>query len=119
MARAVDVPVNADGEKGYGGVEETAWLVRELIRHGVAGMNLEDGAHPGPSGERRLVPLESHLEKIRAVVSTRGSLGSEFFLNARVDAFLTDNTPASCLAQAIERGNAYASLGADCIFLSF
>jgi 2-methylisocitrate lyase-like PEP mutase family enzyme len=78
MARAVDVPVNADGEKGYGGVEETAWLVQELIRRGVAGMNLEDGAHPEPSGERRLVPLEAHLEKLRAVVSTRGSLGSEY-----------------------------------------
>jgi 2-methylisocitrate lyase-like PEP mutase family enzyme len=116
MARSVDVPVNADGEKGYGDAEETAWLVREFVGRGVAGMNLEDSAHPGSSGERRLVPLESHLEKIRAVVSTRSSLNSEFFLNARVDAFLIEDSPAACLAEAILRGNAYAGLGADCIF---
>ena len=45
------------------------------------------------SGERRLVPLESHLEKIRTVVSTRSSLNSELFLNAGVDAFMTEESP--------------------------
>ena len=116
MASAVALPVNADGEKGYGGVEETATFVRELILRGVAGMNLEDSAHPGESGERRLVPLAQHLEKLRAVTNAREELSSQFFLNARVDAFMTDDTPAACLEQAIQRGNAYASLGADCIF---
>lgn len=116
MADAVAVPVNADGEKGYGGVEETATFVRELIVRGVAGMNLEDSAHPDGSSERRLVPLEQHLDKLRAVMATRAELSSEFFVNARVDSFMTDTPPDACLKDAIKRGNAYASLGADCIF---
>jgi len=116
MARAVELPVNADGEKGYGNVDETASFVRELILRGVAGMNLEDSEHPGASGERRLVPLEQHSDKLRAVMETRDRLSSEFFLNARVDAFMTEETPKACLEQAIRRGNVYSSLGADCIF---
>lgn len=116
MAAAVTAPVNADGEKGYGGVEETTAFVQELIVRGVAGMNLEDSAHPDGSGERRLVRLEQHLDKLRAVMTARAELSSEFFVNARVDAFMTDDTPEACLEQAIKRGNAYASLGADCIF---
>src|SRR5262249_32194158 len=41
IAAAVAVPVNADGERGYGDV---AASVRGLVARGVAGMNLEDGA---------------------------------------------------------------------------
>ena len=52
-----------------------------------------------------------HIEK-----SPNCSLNSEFFLNARVDAFMTEDSPSGCLAEAIARGNAYAGLGADCIF---
>lgn len=116
MADAVDVPVNADGEKGYGGAAETRAFALELIARGVAGMNLEDSAPRSAAGEPRLVPLEQHLEKLRAVVETRRSLGSEFFVNARVDAFMGAQGPQAYLDEAIRRGNAYADIGADCIF---
>lgn len=116
IAAAVDVPVNADGEKGYGGPAEAATFVRELISCGVAGMNIEDSAHPGPAGGRGLVPLEQHLEKLAAVIEARKSLASEFFLNARIDTFMTGESPKACLAEAIRRAHAYAGIGADCIF---
>jgi 2-methylisocitrate lyase-like PEP mutase family enzyme len=117
FAAAVRVPFNADGERGYGdknGVRET---VRALVTRGVAGMNLEDGAAKGKSG---LVELSEQLEKLQAVMETKRQLGSEFFLNARVDAFhVWPDDPKKALDEAIRRGNAYAEAGGDCIFYLF
>ncbi len=114
FAAAVSLPVNADGEKGYGdaaGIKET---VRALVAAGVAGMNLEDSIAKGGSG---LVELGQQLEKITAVMDAKRELGSEFFLNARVDSFhVMTSDPKKALDEAIRRGNAYAEAGGDCIF---
>jgi 2-methylisocitrate lyase-like PEP mutase family enzyme len=117
FAAAVNVPVNADGERGYGGEDEIKETVRRLIAVGIAGMNLEDGTAGKPGGTRGLVELSQQLRKIKAVMETKRRLGSEFFLNARVDAFhvMTDD-PKKALDEAIQRGNAYAEAGGDCIF---
>ena len=117
FAAAVSVPVNADGERGYGDQEGVKETVRALVAAGVAGMNLEDGAGAKPGGARGLVPVAEQLRKIAAVMETKRALGSEFFLNARVDAFhvMTDD-PKKILDEAIRRGNAYAEAGGDCIF---
>ncbi len=115
IAAAVSVPVNADGERGYGGPDETALTVQLLARGGAAGMNLEDSAGSGP--DRHLVPTAEQLEKIAAVMEAKRSLDSEFFLNARVDALaIMADDPKAALEEAIRRGNAYAEAGADCIF---
>jgi 2-methylisocitrate lyase-like PEP mutase family enzyme len=117
FAEAVSVPFNADGERGYGdeaGVRDT---VRALVARGVAGMNLEDGAAKGKGG---LVELSEQLRKIKAVMETKRELGSEFFLNARVDSFhVMPDDPKRALHEAIHRGNAYAEAGGDCIFYLF
>lgn len=117
FAEAVSVPFNADGEKGYGdeaGVRDT---VRALVARGVAGMNLEDGAAKGKGG---LVELSEQLRKIKAVMETKRELGSEFFLNARIDSFhVMPDDPKRALHEAIHRGNAYAEAGGDCIFYLF
>lgn len=116
FAQAVSVPFNADGERGYGDEEGVKETVRMLIARGVAGMNLEDGPERGGSA-RGLVELSEQLRKIKAVMDTKRDLGSDFFLNARVDAFhvITDDAKKA-LAEAIRRGNAYAEAGGDCIF---
>jgi 2-methylisocitrate lyase-like PEP mutase family enzyme len=118
IAAAVSVPVNADGEAGYGGPDETSATVRAFIDAGAAGMNLEDSIPSGPTAaSRALAPIPDHLEKIAAVMETRRAMGSEFFLNARVDAFaIMRDDPKGALAEAIKRGTAYAEAGADCIF---
>lgn len=117
FAAAVSVPFNADGERGYGDENEIKETVRGLAASGVAGMNLEDGAGGKPGGARGLVPLSDQLRKIAAVMETKRALRSEFFLNARVDAFhvMTDD-PKQALDEGIRRGNAYAEAGGDCIF---
>lgn len=116
IAAAVTVPVNADGETGYGDARQISATVRALVEAGAAGMNLEDGV-PGGRGPRRLADLAEHLEKLAAVGETRRALRSEFFLNARVDALavMTDDADQA-LREAVRRGNAYAEAGADCIF---
>jgi 2-methylisocitrate lyase-like PEP mutase family enzyme len=113
-AAAVDIPFNADGERGYGdeaGVRDT---VRLLVARGVAGMNLEDGA---AKSKGALVEMPQQLRKIKAVMETKEELKSDFFLNARVDAFhVFTADPKKALDEAIARGNAYAEAGGDCIF---
>ena len=114
FAAAVSLPVNADGEKGYGDAAGIKDTVRALVAAGVAGMNLEDSIAKGGSG---LVELGQQLEKIKAVMDAKRELGSEFFLNARVDSFhVLTNDPKKALDEAIRRGNAYAAAGGDCIF---
>jgi len=67
-----------------------------------------------------LVELSAQLEKIQAVMETKRELGSEFFLNARVDAFhVWPDEPKKAVDEAIRRGNAYAEAGGDCIFYLF
>ena len=117
IAAAVSVPVNADAERGYGDEREIGETVRGLVAVGTAGMNLEDGAGGKQGGARGLVELGEQLRKIAAVMETKRALGSEFFLNARVDVLMvmTDD-PKKALDEAIRRGNAYAEAGGDCIF---
>ena len=115
IAAAVDAPINADGEAGYGAARQIPETVRALVEAGAAGMNLEDGVKEGRG--QRLADLPQQLEKIAAVNDAKRTLKSEFFLNARIDALaiITDD-PVKALDEAVRRGNAYAESGVDCIF---
>jgi 2-methylisocitrate lyase-like PEP mutase family enzyme len=117
IAQAVSVPVNADGERGYGDVADMGETVRAFLEAGCVGMNLEDSLPHGPGQPAALAPVAAQLEKIAAVLAARERLGAEFFLNARVDAFMTQtDDPAAALREAVARGQAYAAAGGDCIF---
>jgi 2-methylisocitrate lyase-like PEP mutase family enzyme len=117
IVEAVSVPVNADAERGYGNEDEIRETVRALVAVGAAGMNLEDGAGGKQGGARGLVERSEQSRKIAAVIETKRALGSEFFLNARVDALMVmTEDPNKALDEAIRRGNAYAQAGGDCIF---
>jgi len=117
MAAAVSVPLNADAERGYGGPEAMGETVRQFVLAGCAGMNVED-SNPHASGTAMtLAPLDVQLAKIRAITEARRTLGSEFFLNARVDVFGTVRDHKDGMDEAIRRGNAYAEAGADCVFI--
>jgi 2-methylisocitrate lyase-like PEP mutase family enzyme len=117
FAASVSVPFNADGERGYGDEDGIRETVRALVSRAVAGMNLEDGAAKGKGG---LVEIPEQLRRIKAVMETKRELGSEFFLNARVDAFhVFPDDPKKALDEGIRRGNAYAEAGGDCIFYLF
>lgn len=117
FVEATPLPVNADGEKGFGGPERMAETVARFVEAGVAGFNLEDSDYHAPGAPMTLIPLATQVEKIRAVMAAKAALGSELFLNARVDVFGTVPDYRQGLDEAIRRGNAYAEAGADCIFI--
>ena len=117
MVAGVSAPVNADGEKGYGGPEAMSDTVRAFVAAGAAGMNLEDSDYHPHGAPMTLVSLERQVEKIHAVMEAKRGLGSEFFLNARVDVLGTVRDPREGIDEVIRRGNSYAEAGADCIFI--
>jgi 2-methylisocitrate lyase-like PEP mutase family enzyme len=115
IARAVNIPVTADLEAGYGTtVKDMVETVKAAIAAGIIGMNLEDvtGDH-----ESSVVDLPLQVEKIRAICETAKSLGVPFVLNARTDVYLMPIGPeATRLDRTVERLRAYRDAGASCLF---
>jgi 2-methylisocitrate lyase-like PEP mutase family enzyme len=117
IVQAVDIPVSADVESGYGGgsPEDVAETVRALIEIGAAGINLEDS--PGHDGFTLLAP-EAHAERIRAARAAARSVGGDLVINARTDVFLFQvGAPETRFDAAVHRANLYRSAGADCLFV--
>jgi 2-methylisocitrate lyase-like PEP mutase family enzyme len=105
IARAVDLPVTADLERGYGAsapvVGET---VAAAVRAGAAGCNVEDSLADGS-----LRPLADQVSRLSAARAS----GGDIVLNARTDALACGRS----LDEAIVRGRAYLAAGADCVFV--
>jgi 2-methylisocitrate lyase-like PEP mutase family enzyme len=116
IVRAVQLPVTADVEAGYGSQpEDAARTARDVLQAGAVGMNLEDGtsdpAHP-------LVDRLLQEEKIHAVREAARKAGVELVLNARTDVYLLAvGAPESRYGEAILRARAYRDAGADCVFV--
>ncbi|WP_404433876.1 isocitrate lyase/phosphoenolpyruvate mutase family protein [Microbacterium lacus] len=106
IAEAVDLPVTADLDAGFGDAGET---VRKAIAAGVVGANIED----------RLKPLAESVAVVEAAIAAGEAEGIPFVLNARTDAFVRagDRPVAESIADAIERGRAYLAAGATTVFV--
>jgi 2-methylisocitrate lyase-like PEP mutase family enzyme len=115
IARAVNVPVTADVESGYGsGPEDAKRTALGVIEAGAVGMNLEDA--PGESGNL-LADLSAQLEKIHAVRDAAADTGVPLVLNARTDMYLLQvGDPAGRYDETVRRLCAYRDAGADCVF---
>ena len=115
IARAVEIPVTADLEAGYGTtVKDMVETVKAAIAAGVIGMNLEDITG---DDESSFVDLPLQVEKIRAICETAKSLGVSFVLNARTDIYLMPIGPESTrFERTVERLRAYRDAGATCLF---
>ena len=114
IARAVEVPVTADLEAGYGTTpEEVAETARMAVEAGAAGMNVEDD--DGRSGMR---DIDRQVEIVRAVKEAARSAGVEdFVVNARTDVLIQRRTASPPgIHEAIRRLRAYRGAGADCVF---
>ena len=116
IAAAVDVPVTADMEAGYGGsTEAIVASVRRAIDCGIAGINIEDSVD---DPDEPLIPTASMAERVSALRQAANTIGLPLVINARTDVFLAAvGEPETRLAHAIERGNAYRKAGADCVFV--
>ena len=113
VTNAVDIPLVADMDTGYGNPLNVMRTVEQCIGAGVAGIILEDQEWPKKCGHfegKRVIPLEDHVQKIRAAAHARS--GDDLVLIARTDA----RAPLG-LDAAIERGRAYREAGADVVFI--
>ncbi len=113
---AVDVPVSADIEAGYGpSPDDVAATTRAMIEAGAVGVNLED--RPGPDGQI-LWPIHLQCERLAAARAVADRREVPFVINARTDVFLAGvGEPAGRKALVLERAERYRDAGADCLFV--
>jgi 2-methylisocitrate lyase-like PEP mutase family enzyme len=111
MVAATDVPVNADFESGFGadaaGVQDS---VRLAVTTGVAGLSIEDSTG---DAQRPLFPLGEAVELMRAARRAIDAAGGDTLLVGRAEGFLVGRPD---IGEAIERLQAYAQAGADCLY---
>jgi 2,3-dimethylmalate lyase len=113
IIQAVDVPVMADGDTGFGTAVNVYRTVQEFEAISAAGVNLEDQVFPKRCGHlegKEIVSMEEMIGKIEAAREARRD--PDFIINARTDAIAVAG-----IDEAIRRGNAYAKAGADLIFV--
>jgi len=117
IAAAVEAPVIADADNGYGNAINVIRTVREYIGAGIAGIHIEDQVAPKRCGHvagREVIPQDEAVGKIRAAVVARDEADPDFILIARTDA---RGAHGGSLDDAIRRANAYLSAGADLAFV--
>ncbi|RKJ76087.1 MULTISPECIES: isocitrate lyase/PEP mutase family protein [unclassified Pyramidobacter] len=115
MANAVDIPLMADADTGFGNAINAMFVTRRYIEAGCAGMNIEDQTFPKRCGHlegKTIIPVEEMVLKIKACKEIRDQMDPDFIINARTDAIAVEG-----IDKAIERGNAYLNAGADMVFV--
>jgi 2-methylisocitrate lyase-like PEP mutase family enzyme len=105
IAAAVEVPVTADMESGYG-LAPTEFAER-LLATGAVGCNYEDSDHTRPGTQR---PADEQAARLAAV---RAAAGEALVINARVDTFLLQTGGVD---DAVARARLYLEAGADCVY---
>ena len=116
IAAAVDLPVTADMEAGYGDEpDDAAATARGVLEVGAVGLNLEDTSD---DGTEPLLTIDRFVAKIAAVRAVAAETGVPIVLNARTDVFIGSvGDPTTRIDRAVERGLAYLEAGADCVFV--
>ena len=113
IAHAVDVPVIADADNGYGSPINVIRTVQEYEAAGVAAIHIEDQVAPKKCGhlqDKHLVEVEEMVQKVRAAVEARHS--DDFLIIARTDARAVEGVD-----RALERARRYREAGADMLFV--
>ena len=113
IAHAVDVPVIADADDGYGSPINVIRTVQEYEAAGVAAIHIEDQVAPKKCGHmqnKHVVEADEMVQKVRAAVEARRS--DDFLIIARTDARAVEG-----LDRALERARRYREAGADVLFV--
>ncbi len=117
MDAAVNIPVVADCDNGFGGLANVMRTVREYERAGIAGICIEDNHFPkrnslyGGKSKRDLIPLEEQARRIRA--GKKAQETEEFVFIARVESLIAGHG----VGDACRRADAYVQAGADAILI--
>ena len=115
MAEAVDIPIVADCDTGYGNSNNVIQLVRKFEAAGVAAVCIEDKQFPKVNsfvpGRQELAPVAEFVGKIMAAKNAQRT--PEFMVIARVEALIA-GWP---MDEALRRAHAYVQAGADAILI--
>jgi 2-methylisocitrate lyase-like PEP mutase family enzyme len=104
IAAAVDLPVTADLEAGYGATaRDVGDTIAQAISAGIVGANLED----------RNRPVEEAAARVAAARERADDEGVPFVVNARLDMPIATTSEVD---EAVARARVYLDAGADCIF---
>ena len=115
IARAVQIPVLADGDNGFGNAINAYRTVQEYIRAGAVGMFLEDQVIPKRCGHmegKQVISWEEMEGKLRAGMDARNELDPDFLIIYRTDAIAVNG-----FQDALERAHRAADLGVDMVFV--
>ncbi|MFW5855969.1 MAG: isocitrate lyase/PEP mutase family protein [Bacillota bacterium] len=113
VAEAVDIPVFADADTGYGGVLNVQQTVKGFEKSGVAGIFIEDQVWPKRCGHmegKDVIAEDEFLAKLEAALDARED--EDFKIMAR-----TDIRAVEGLEAAIERGKRCKEIGIDLLFI--
>jgi 2,3-dimethylmalate lyase len=113
IAAAVEIPVLADADTGYGNAINVLHTVASYEQAGVAGIHLEDQVSPKKCGHlsgKAVIGVEEMVGKIQAAAAARRD--PDLLLIARTDAAAVEGLDA-----ALDRARRYAAAGADALFV--
>ena len=113
MAQALEVPLIADADTGYGNPLNVIRTVQEYERAGVSAIHIEDQTMPKKCGHmenKQVVAASEMLEKLHAAIEARTS--PNFLIIAR-----TDSRAVEGLDSALRRARMYREAGADVLFV--
>jgi 2-methylisocitrate lyase-like PEP mutase family enzyme len=116
VVTAVDIPVSADIESGFGDTAaDVGRTVCLVVAAGAVGVNIED-AHTEPVSPLR--PTGEQAERIAAARAAADAAGVALYINARVDTYLRGVGDADGrLPETLARARAYLDAGADGVFV--
>jgi 2-methylisocitrate lyase-like PEP mutase family enzyme len=113
MCEATHLPIIADADTGYGNELNVARTVKTFERIGISALHIEDQQFPKRCGhlkDKSLISSEAMCIKIQAAINARRH--KDFLIIARTDAIAVEGFEA-----AIARAQAYATAGADMLFI--
>jgi 2-methylisocitrate lyase-like PEP mutase family enzyme len=112
---AIEVPLIADADAGFGDAAHVQRTVREFERAGVAAIQIEDQPFPKRAhyhvGKGRLAPVDDVVAKLQVAISARRD--PDFLVIARTDALRVTRS----LDETVSRCRAYARAGADLLMV--
>jgi 2,3-dimethylmalate lyase len=113
LVKAINIPLIADADTGYGNALNVIRTVQDYEQAGVAGLHLEDQVLPKRCGHmdgKQVIPVGEMVGKIQAAVAARRD--PDLVIIARTDARAEEGLDA-----AIARSRAYSAAGADLLFV--
>ncbi len=112
IAAAVNIPVIADADTGYGAINNVRRTIQGFESAGVSGVHIEDQVMPKKLGSTAgviVIEAEEMVEKIRIACASRRD--PNFLIIGRTDAYA-----ALGLDEVIRRCKLYAAAGADLLY---